>query len=155
MATGFIGLDAGRVRDWAAPVKALALTVGSALVWALMAQSVLPSAAAIWPSREIAESFKAAAASCANPMLASAGYHEPSLIVLAGTKTRLTDGAGAANALLTGGPCAFAAVAEEEHAAFIAALGGRASALETLKTIDAVNYSKGRRLKISLARLGG
>lgn len=155
LATGLIGLDADLTKSWAAPVKALALTVGSAMVWALMGLFVLPSASAVWPSRQIAESLKTGAAPCPDPRLVSAGFHEPSLVVLSGTKTLLTDGAGAAQALLAGGPCAIAAVAEDEYASFVAALGGRAPALETLKTFDVVNYSKGRRLKISLVRLGG
>jgi 4-amino-4-deoxy-L-arabinose transferase-like glycosyltransferase len=155
LATGFIGLNAGKVRHWSAPHKAAALTAGSALVWALMAHFVLPSAYAIWPSRQIAEGFKSATADCPAPRLVSAGFHEPSLVVLAGTKTLLTDGAGAAKALISGGACAVASVAGEENAAFIAALGGKAPSLKTLQTFDLVNYSKGRRLKVSLMRLGG
>jgi 4-amino-4-deoxy-L-arabinose transferase-like glycosyltransferase len=155
LATGFIGLNAGRVRHWPAPRKAAALTAGSTIVWALMAQFVLPSAAAIWPSRQIAEIFKAETASCPAPLLVSAGFHEPSLVVLAGTGTQLTDGAGAAAALLAGGGCVMAAVAESDWAAFTAALGSKAPAVITLKTLDIVNYSKGRRLKVSLVQIGG
>ena len=39
---------------------------------------------------------------CAHPVAAAAGYHEPSLVFLAGTATRLTDGAGAAEFLRGG-----------------------------------------------------
>jgi 4-amino-4-deoxy-L-arabinose transferase-like glycosyltransferase len=154
MATGYIGLDLGAVKSWRAPVKAAALTAGSAIVWALMAHSVLPSASAIWPSRQIAARFKSETASCPAALLVSAGFHEPSLIVLAGTRTLLTDGAGAAQALISGGACTAAAVTEGEMPGFIAALGDKAPSLNTLTTFDSVNYSKGKRLKISLVRLG-
>ncbi len=41
------------------------------------------------------------------PVAASAGYEEPSLVFLAGTVTRFTDAAGAAD-FLRGGSCRFA-----------------------------------------------
>jgi 4-amino-4-deoxy-L-arabinose transferase-like glycosyltransferase len=154
LATGYVGLDLGAVKNWRAPVKAAALTTGSAIVWALMAQFVLPSVNAIWPSREIAEKFKSAASSCPAPRLASAGFQEPSLVVLAGTGTLLTDGPGAAEALLEGNGCVMAAVAESEMPAFTAALADAAPRVKSVKTLDAVNYSKGKRLKISLVQLG-
>jgi 4-amino-4-deoxy-L-arabinose transferase-like glycosyltransferase len=155
LATGFVGLDLGSVKDWRAPVKAAALAAGSVLVWALMAQFVLPSVEAIWPSRQIAARFKSETASCPAALLVSAGFQEPSLVVLAGTRTLLTDGAGAAQALISGGACVLAAVTESEMAAFTAALGDKAPSLKTLTTFDSVNYSKGKRLKVSLVRLGG
>jgi 4-amino-4-deoxy-L-arabinose transferase-like glycosyltransferase len=155
LATGAIGLNLGPVKAWTAPSRALALTTGSAIVWGLMAHFVLPSASAIWPSRQIAAEFKAATAACARPQLASAGFHEPSLVVLAGTGTLLTDGQGAAKALLAGGDCALAAVADSEMPAFTAALGAAAPRLTTLTSLDVVNYSKGTRLQIGLVRLGG
>jgi hypothetical protein len=56
-------------------------------------------------------------APCAAPLAASAGYEEPSLVFLAGTKTRLTDAAGAADFLLPGG-CRFAFVEARQQRAF-------------------------------------
>ena len=50
-------------------------------------------------------------------MAASAGYEEPSLVFLAGTKTRLTDAAGAADFLLPGG-CRFAFVEARQQRVF-------------------------------------
>ena len=45
--------------------------------------------------------------------MAAAGYHEPSLVFLVGTHTRLVDGAGAAD-ILAGGECRFALI-ESRH----------------------------------------
>ena len=44
---------------------------------------------------------------CPAPGTAAAGFHEPSLVLLVGTDTQLTDGAGAAEFLRHGG-CRFA-----------------------------------------------
>ena len=46
---------------------------------------------------------------CARPVAASVGYEEPSLVFLAGTTTRFTDAAGAAD-FLREGSCRFAFV---------------------------------------------
>ena len=54
---------------------------------------------------------------CAHPLAAGAGYHEPSLVFLAGTATRLTDAAGAAD-FLRGGDCRFAFVEARQERAF-------------------------------------
>jgi hypothetical protein len=50
-------------------------------------------------------------------LAASAGYEEPSLVFLAGTKTHLTDAAGAADFLLAGS-CRFAFVEARQQRAF-------------------------------------
>jgi hypothetical protein len=50
-------------------------------------------------------------------LAASAGYEAPSLVFLAGTKTHLTDAAGAADFLLAGS-CRFAFVETRQQRAF-------------------------------------
>jgi hypothetical protein len=68
---------------------------------------IVPSLSQLFPSRALAGIL--AESGCAEPMAAAVGYQEPSLIFLAGTKTRLTDAAGAAE-FLRGGECRFALV---------------------------------------------
>ena len=58
-----------------------------------------------------------ATAAVREPVAAAAGYHEPSLVFLAGTATRLTDGAGAAE-FLRGGECRFAFVEARQETSF-------------------------------------
>jgi 4-amino-4-deoxy-L-arabinose transferase-like glycosyltransferase len=58
-----------------------------------------------------------AALSCPNPQFASAGYAEPSLVLLAGTKTLLTGGAGAAD-FLSAGDCRAAFVEKRQLHSF-------------------------------------
>ena len=50
-------------------------------------------------------------------MVAAAGYHEPSLVFLAGTRTRLVDGATAAE-ILRGGDCRLAIIESRQDRAF-------------------------------------
>ena len=54
---------------------------------------------------------------CADPVAASAGFHEPSLVFLAGTGTILGTASGAADFLL-GGTCRFAFVDSRQERAF-------------------------------------
>ncbi len=56
-------------------------------------------------------------ANCANPVAASAGYEEPSLVFLAGTDTRLTDASSAADFLLQGS-CRFAFIEARQERTF-------------------------------------
>jgi len=58
-----------------------------------------------------------AALSCSNPRFASAGFAEPSLVLLAGTNTLLTDGAGAAT-FLSQGDCRAAFVEKRQLPSF-------------------------------------
>jgi 4-amino-4-deoxy-L-arabinose transferase-like glycosyltransferase len=76
---------------------------------------VVPSLEPAFPSVALAEILREAP--CSAPVAASAGYEEPSLVFLAGTKTHLTDAAGAADFLLPGG-CRFAFVEARQQRAF-------------------------------------
>jgi 4-amino-4-deoxy-L-arabinose transferase-like glycosyltransferase len=69
----------------------------------------------VFPSRQLAEMVNDP--TCANPVVASAGYHEPSLVFLAGTRTRLVDGPTAAE-ILKQGSCRFAIIETRHDRAF-------------------------------------
>jgi hypothetical protein len=81
---------------------------------------VLPSLDAAFPGVALARLLHGVA--CDHPVAASAGYEEPSVVFLAGTETRLTDGAGAADFLKADHPhrarCRIAFVEAREQAAF-------------------------------------
>ncbi len=76
---------------------------------------ILPSLRPAFPSVALANVLHAAP--CAHAVAASAGYGEPSLVFLAGTDTRLTDAAGAANFLRAGG-CRYAFVEAGQQRSF-------------------------------------
>jgi 4-amino-4-deoxy-L-arabinose transferase-like glycosyltransferase len=76
---------------------------------------VVPLMRPIFPSRQLAELVSAAG--CRDPLVVSAGYHEPSLVFLAGTRTRLVDGAVAAD-ILGQGDCRIAIIESRHERAF-------------------------------------
>jgi 4-amino-4-deoxy-L-arabinose transferase-like glycosyltransferase len=153
LATGFVGFNANDRLATQPVFLASTLALGSAAVWAIMAGYVLPRADTLWPSRQIAEAFHKELAACPEPRLVSAGLHEPSLVMLAGTDTLLTDGQSAAGALLKSPDCTMAAVLESEKPAFVEAMGPALPRLFMSQEINAVNYSKGQAVNISLYRL--
>jgi 4-amino-4-deoxy-L-arabinose transferase-like glycosyltransferase len=69
----------------------------------------------IFPSRQLAEMI--GASGCRNPVVAAAGYHEPSLVFLVGTRTRLVDGGSAAD-ILRQGECRLAIIESRQERAF-------------------------------------
>jgi len=89
---------------------------------------------------------------CPNPLVVAAGYHEPSLVFLAGTQTRLVDGANAAE-ILKGGPCRFALIESRHERAF----GQRADVIGLRYSLrgrleNAVNTNGGRAISIAIYR---
>jgi 4-amino-4-deoxy-L-arabinose transferase-like glycosyltransferase len=106
------GLFAWQLYDQEGAERAFTRAVEGAVLMAIGIYAiVVPSLEAAFPSVALAEILHAAP--CAAPLAASAGYEEPSLVFLAGTKTLLTDAAGAADFLRQGG-CRFAFI-ESRH----------------------------------------
>jgi 4-amino-4-deoxy-L-arabinose transferase-like glycosyltransferase len=73
-------------------------------------------------------------------------FREPSAVFLLGTETIMTDGVGAAEALLDG-RAALAFVGDKVMMEFAGTMGGRASALER---IDGFNYANGDEVHLTL-----
>ena len=69
----------------------------------------------VFPSAALAEIIRGV--DCRNPVIAAAGFHEPSLVFLIGTRTRLVDGSSAAE-ILRGGDCRFAIIESRHERAF-------------------------------------
>jgi 4-amino-4-deoxy-L-arabinose transferase-like glycosyltransferase len=111
--------------------------------------SVIP---ALFPAAELARYVNRA--SCAHAEVATAGYHEPSLVFLVGTDLRHTDGAGAAEFLNAGG-CRFAFVESREERPFeqrAEAMGLRYGAGPR---VNGINISGGKRVSIAIYRAEG
>ncbi|MGE5365805.1 MAG: ArnT family glycosyltransferase [Betaproteobacteria bacterium] len=110
------GLFAWQLYDQEGAERAFTRAVEGAVLMAIGIYAiVVPSLELAFPSVTLAEILHEAP--CAAPLAASAGYEEPSLVFLAGTKTHLTDAAGAADFLLPGG-CRFAFVEARQQRAF-------------------------------------
>ncbi|QND53682.1 glycosyltransferase family 39 protein [Phyllobacterium sp. 628] len=116
---------------------------------ALLTWGVVPAITPIWMSPAINQAFNEAKP-CPDSILASAGYAEPSLVFLAGTKTVLTDGAGAAKHLLGNPSCAIAAVDERNQADFYQNLPQGDKSVVIVGTASGINYSKGRKTTVTL-----
>jgi 4-amino-4-deoxy-L-arabinose transferase-like glycosyltransferase len=113
---------------------------------------ILPSLSTMFPTMKLQRAIRGAG--CAEPRIASAGLHEPSMVFLGGTNTQLTDGAGAAE-FLRGGDCRFAIVESRYERNFIQ----RADALGLRYTrelrIEGFNPARGRRMMFSIYRSRG
>lgn len=131
--------DVGKVA--AAALAAAIMLYGTA--YAL----VLPAVDGIWISRSAA-ALVVAKRICDTPVVASAGYSEPSLVFLLGTATRLTDAGGAAEHLKNAGPCGLSFVESRQEKSFREALGSIEP--EVLGRVEGINYNNGRRTTLTL-----
>lgn len=137
-----VGWTASGIRPVFPPLQRIALSaVGAAAAMGILATFVVPGLTPVWLSPQIAREF-AAIKPCPDSRLISAGYHEPSLVFLAGTNTLLTDGATAAEELAMDS-CAVALIADDQLEAFDGSLAEGLSSIEELGRVTGVNYSKG------------
>jgi 4-amino-4-deoxy-L-arabinose transferase-like glycosyltransferase len=105
-----------------------------------------PQLDSLWITRDL-KAAVARYASCENPVVALAGFAEPSSVFMLGTHTRLGEAVGAA-AALRDEPCAVAVVDRREMEAFTEALDGLPVTRHS--TIEGLNYSKGREQALTL-----
>ncbi len=75
----------------------------------------IPLMRSIFPSAALIEFVRDA--DCRTPTVAAAGFHEPSLVFLLGTRTRLVDGSTAAE-ILRAGDCRYAIIESRQGRAF-------------------------------------
>lgn len=110
----------------------------------------VPRVNELWLSQRLADAVERHAMP-GDPPVVTAGYAEPSISFLLGTKTALESGAGAA--LIAGTAGGLALVDSDESESFLALVtagGGRAEALDE---ISGLNYSRGRETRITLYRV--
>jgi len=110
---------------------------------------VLPSLEAAFPGVALAKLLHGVA--CDRPVAASAGYGEPSIVFLAGTKTRLIDGAAAADFLKDAGRarCRIAFVEAREQAAFARRAGAIGLHYGPAGRVEGLNISNGEWLDVT------
>lgn len=129
-------------------LRGVAAALGSAAVlYAATYAVVLPRVDGLWISRSAAQ-VVASVRPCATTTVASAGYSEPSLVFLVGTRTRLVAGDEAARHLLADRACALALVDQREEARFRGALDGVEP--RPLGEVHGLNYNNGRRISLTL-----
>ncbi len=115
-------------------------SASAAAALGILASTVVPSLSPVWLSPQIAEAFERVKP-CPDSRLVAAGYHEPSLVFLAGTDTLLTDARSAARQIKSD-RCSVALVTDDVLDTFEAEIG-ETTAADTLETIRGFNYSKG------------
>jgi 4-amino-4-deoxy-L-arabinose transferase-like glycosyltransferase len=137
------------------PHGALALLLGAALLlYATAFGRAFPALDSLWIAPRVAGAV-AEHAPCPDGRLASTGFREPSLVLLAGTETELTDGAGAARFLLAD-PCHLALVGQRHADDFARALAESGGTAVAVARIRGFNFNGGDRLDLTLyARSGG
>jgi 4-amino-4-deoxy-L-arabinose transferase-like glycosyltransferase len=112
---------------------------------------VVPALHSVFPAVTLAKVLRDSG--CNSPVAAAAGYGEASLVFLAGTATRQTDGAGAAE-FLRGGECRFAFVEARQERSF----AQRADAIGLLYSsgprIEGFNLGNGRAVTVAVYRSG-
>ena len=122
--------------------RLLVAALASSALFGIATQVLLPRAESLWLGRMIADTFHASK-QCPDSVLASVGFHEPSLVVQAGTRTVLTDAMGAARHLDAEPQCAVSAVQLESEPAFFASLQGGPESVEAVARTEAFDYTKG------------
>jgi 4-amino-4-deoxy-L-arabinose transferase-like glycosyltransferase len=106
-----------------------------------------PELRALWISSRLANA--AHAVSCGDPLIATTGFREPSLVFLTRTDLEMTDGEGAARFLSQGG-CRVAFVERREEAAFDASKASASLAPRLLTRVKGINLNGGREMDIAV-----
>lgn len=149
-----LSLAAARAFWRAEPLKGAALSIPAAVILAgTLLAGVLPGLVPLALSPQLSAALDAADLHTLRdgaPPAALAGYYEPSAVFLLGTRTQLTTGAGAADALIDHGGAAIVEMRERE--AFDARLKARGVAAAPIAEIDGINYSKGDSVVLTIFR---
>lgn len=125
-------------------------SLAGALSLSLILSAILPGLDQLAVSRRAADAVTSQGATLP---VAAAGYHEPSLVFLLGTRTQLLDGGASAAAYITQHAGALALVEEREEIAFRSQLG--AEPVTELAKIEGFNYSRGKSVTLRLYKAGG
>lgn len=150
----WVGWGALRRKDLAT-LAAAGLILSPVITGALL-QGVLPRAEAFWIAPRVVAALDAHwAATGGRPPaeerpFATAGFHEPSLVFLAGTDTRLVANGQEAAQHLAERPRGVALVRERYQAAFMAEAARLGIGVRAVGTVAGLNYSRGQRLTLVL-----
>ena len=111
--------------------------------------AVAPALTKVFPSPEVARALRNV--TCVGPKIASAGFHEPSLVFMTDTSTLLTDGSRAAD-FLGQGSCRFALVESRSERNFVARAEAIGLRYNVLTRIEGYNFSQGKSISIAIFR---
>lgn len=126
-----------------------AAAVFAGIAYALLFGAIAPALTPIWISPRVVDAVRLNRP-CENSVLASAGYHEPSLVFMAGTKTVLTDTDGAARHLLADPACALVLIPAGDADRLQNLLMQAGKTANRLALVKGINYSSGDTLSLAL-----
>jgi 4-amino-4-deoxy-L-arabinose transferase-like glycosyltransferase len=125
------------------PASAVAV-IGSVVLYISILQWVVPDLGALW----LSTAASAAVMRHGARPLAAVGYHEPSLVFLAATDVALLEPQDAAGFLRD--RAGLVLVSDDQQAAFALAAVDIGLSVREVWSIDGINYSKGRRTRLTL-----
>jgi 4-amino-4-deoxy-L-arabinose transferase-like glycosyltransferase len=127
------------------------LAFGSAIfLYSVAGFLTVPRLTELWLSPRLADAV-ARHAQAGDPPVVTAGYAEPSIAFLLGTKTALDDGPGAGHAAAAAGGLVL--ISADQRAAFLDAITAEGARADALEEIAGLNYSRGRNVQITLYRV--
>jgi 4-amino-4-deoxy-L-arabinose transferase-like glycosyltransferase len=126
-----------------------AVTASILISWGLFGMT-FASIPQLFPANDLSK-YVRFAAGCDDPQVATAGYHEPSLVFLTGTDLRHLDGAEAAEFLKDGG-CRFAFVESRQERSFALRADTLGVRYARAFRVDGINISGGRPISVTVYR---
>ena len=130
---------------------AIAAVILAALILAPTLHVIMPNAQGLWLSRSVAKAVERYGESVSgfSPVIAAAGYHEPSLVFLCGTDTKLVNAHQAA-VHLRQNPNGLAPISDRKDDLFQKTLSNSKGSVQVLETIKGFHYTKGKLLTLTL-----
>jgi 4-amino-4-deoxy-L-arabinose transferase-like glycosyltransferase len=129
---------------------AIAACVSAIILYGVAGFLTVPRLTELWLSPRLAEAV-ARHAQAGDPPVVTAGYAEPSIAFLLGTKTVLGDGPSAGHAAASAGGLVL--VSDDQQMPFLGAVATEGARADALEEIDGLNYSRGKNIKITLYRV--
>jgi hypothetical protein len=143
-----LGLFAWRLYESDGPERSLLRALSASILIAIALYAIIaPALSSQFPSVALAQILNES--TCKRPVAAAAGYHEPSLVFLAGTETKLTDGAGAAE-FLRQGPCRYAFIDQRQERNFVQRAEAIGLRYASGPRVEGINISVGRKVTIAV-----
>jgi 4-amino-4-deoxy-L-arabinose transferase-like glycosyltransferase len=143
------GLLAWRLYEADGTERALLRATAASILLATGMYSVILPSLEIYPSAALARAVKSSG--CEHPQAAAAGFQEPSVVFLLGTRTQLTDGAGAAE-FLREGACRFALVEQRQERSFVQRAEATGVRYAAGPRVEGINVGAGRMVSIAIYR---
>jgi hypothetical protein len=125
-------------------------SLSAIILYAVAGFLTVPLLTELWISPRLAQAV-ARHAEPKDPPVVTAGYAEPSVAFLLGTRTLLDDGPEAGRAAASSGGLVL--VAEDQRDEFLGAVDKGGARADALEEIDGLNYSRGRETRITLYRV--